>query len=266
MALASTRLGPSHPLVGCLRRGVGFHHAALPDDIQAELEDGIRRGPIRYLVATTTLVEGINFPVRSVLIGDRGFRSADGYVLTLDAPRLLNAIGRAGRAGRETEGWVVLWLESAFRPSSFDPLLAGDEDLMAISRLSSAEALDALAAFEEILRLSEDAIMEAQGSAVSDFISHVWFIATALSDLHSASVDPVAVSIESTLAWQQLTPEDRERWRAVGEAALHRYEDAPEDHRRRWSRPGTSLPTASELETMAEEVRTSFSTVADRLA
>jgi hypothetical protein len=265
VALASTRLGPSHPLVGCLRRGVGFHHAALPDDIQAELEDGIRRGPIRYLVATTTLVEGINFPVRSVLIGDRGFRSADGYVLTLDAPRLLNAIGRAGRAGRETEGWVVLWLESAFRPSSFDPLLAGDEDLMAISRLSSAEALDALAAFEEILRLSEDAIMEAQGSAVSDFISHVWFIATALSDLHSASVDPVAVSIESTLAWQQLTPEDRERWRAVGEAALHRYEDAPEDHRRRWSRPGTSLPTASELETMAEEVRTSFSTVADRL-
>jgi Lhr-like helicase len=53
-ALASTRLDAAHPLVGVLRRGVGFHHAALPGDIQAELEDGIRKGPLRYLVATTT--------------------------------------------------------------------------------------------------------------------------------------------------------------------------------------------------------------------
>ena len=78
VALASTRLDAAHPLVGVLRRGVGFHHAALPGDIQAELEDGIRKGPLRYLVATTTLIEGINFPVRSVLIGDRGYPTADG--------------------------------------------------------------------------------------------------------------------------------------------------------------------------------------------
>ena len=43
VALATTRLRTAHPLVGVLRRGVGFHHAALPGDIQAELEDGIRR-------------------------------------------------------------------------------------------------------------------------------------------------------------------------------------------------------------------------------
>lgn len=58
-AVAATRLDAAHPLVGVLRRGVGFHHAALPGDIQAELEDGIRKGPMRYLVATTTLIEGI---------------------------------------------------------------------------------------------------------------------------------------------------------------------------------------------------------------
>jgi hypothetical protein len=40
--LAATRLGDAHPLVSTLRRGVGFHHSALPDDIQAELEDGLR--------------------------------------------------------------------------------------------------------------------------------------------------------------------------------------------------------------------------------
>ena len=120
-ALASTRLGAAHPLVGVLRRGVGFHHAALPGDIQAELEDGIRKGPLRYLVATTTLIEGINFPVRSVLIGDRGYRSGDGFVTTLDAPKLLNAVGRAGRAGRETEGWVVAVAQRAVLAAGLRP-------------------------------------------------------------------------------------------------------------------------------------------------
>ena len=96
VALATTRVGENHPLVRVLRKGVGFHHSGLSDDLQAELEDGLRRGSIGYLVATTTLVEGINFPVRSVLIGERWYHSADGPVITLDAPKLLNAIGRAG--------------------------------------------------------------------------------------------------------------------------------------------------------------------------
>ena len=176
-ALASTRLDAAHPLVGVLRRGVGFHHAALPGDIQAELEDGIRKGPLRYLVATTTLIEGINFPVRSVLIGDRGYRSADGYVTTLDAPKLLNAVGRAGRAGRETEGWVVLSLNEQFSPQAFDPLTADDEELTATSRLSTEEALEALAAFEELVRQGQDAIMQTADGAAADFIGHVWFVA-----------------------------------------------------------------------------------------
>ena len=208
VALATTRLGTSHPLVATLRRGVGFHHAALPDDIQAELEDGIRRGPLRYLVATTTLIEGINFPVRSVLVGDRGYQTADGFVITLDAPKLLNAVGRAGRAGRETEGWIVLWLNEQFTRSAFDTLAAEDADLTANSRLSTTDALDALAAFEELVRRGQDAVFEADSNAVSDFISHVWFVATALEDLQLTTTDPIRSSIESTLAWQQLSPVD----------------------------------------------------------
>jgi len=84
-------------------------------------------------VATTTLIEGIAFPVRSVLIGDRGYRSGDDFVTTLDAPKLLDAVGRAGRASRETEGWVVLSLNEPFSPQAFDPLTADDEELTATS-------------------------------------------------------------------------------------------------------------------------------------
>lgn len=264
VALASTRLGTNHPLIAPLRRGVGFHHAALPDDIQAELEEGLRKGILRYLVATTTLIEGINFPVRSVLIGERGYRTAEGTVTTLDAPRLLNAIGRAGRAGRETEGWVALAINSPFTEESFAPLTADDDELKAESRLSTQDGLDALAAFEELLRKGEDAVMETAGTAVSDFISHVWFVANALDELHVATQDPARVGIESTLAWQQLNDADKSRWRDIADLALRRYQATPEAQRRRWARTGTSLNSASRLEAIATEVRASLSTLADR--
>lgn len=262
-ALASTRLDPAHPLVGVLRRGVGFHHAALPGDIQAELEDGIRKGPLRYLVATTTLVEGINFPVRSVLVGDRGYRSADGYVTTLDPPKLLNAVGRAGRAGRETEGWVVLHLSEEFSPAAFDPLTADDEDLTARSRLSTDDALEALAAFEELVRRGEDAIMQTADGAAADFIGHVWFVANALVELGRAAVDPVRLSIESTLAWQQLDEPTRERWSTVGALAADRFDETPPEQRRRWARTGTSLPNAALLQQIAAQVWDELPTATD---
>jgi DEAD/DEAH box helicase len=264
VALATTRLDAAHPLVGVLRKGVGFHHAALPGDIQAELEDGIRRGPLRYLVATTTLVEGINFPVRSVLVGERGYRSTDGYVTTLDAPKLLNAVGRAGRAGRETEGWVVLSLNKQFAPQDFAPLTADNEDLTATSRLSTEGALEALAAFEEVIRQGQDAVMQTADGAAADFIGHVWFVANALSDLELATADPVPLSIESTLAWQQLDEEARQRWRAVGELAARRFEETPVELRRRWARTGTSVPNAVRLQQLAAQVRAELPTLVDR--
>lgn len=263
-ALASTRLNPAHPLVEVLRRGVGFHHAALPGDIQAELEDGIRKGPLRYLVATTTLIEGINFPVRSVLIGDRGYPSADGYVTTLNAPKLLNAVGRAGRAGRETEGWIVLSLNERFTPQAFDPLTGDDEELTAASRLSTEDALEALAAFEELVRRGQDAIMQTAGGAAADFIAHVWFVADALRELDLATTETVPLSIVSTLAWQQLDQQTRERWWRVAALAADRFEATPPEVRRRWARTGTSLPHAVLLEQLAEQVRAELASVPNR--
>ncbi len=264
VALATTRLDAAHPLVGVLRRGVGFHHAALPGDIQAELEDGIRKGPLRYLVATTTLIEGINFPVRSVLVGERGYPSADGYITTLDAAKLLNAMGRAGRAGRETEGWVVLSLNKQFSPQEFAPFTADDEDLTATSRLSTEDALEGLAAFEEVIRQGQDAIMQTAEGAAADFIGHVWFVANALSEFQAVSADPVRLSIESTLAWQQLDDGMRERWKAVGALAVDRFNATPVEVRRRWSRTGTSLPNAVLLQQIATEVRAELPSLTDR--
>lgn len=262
-AVATTRLGAHHPLVTCLKRGVGFHHSALPSDVQAELEEALRSGTLRHLVATTTLVEGVNFPVRSVVIGERGYRSSEGYVTTLDSARLLNAIGRAGRACRETEGWVVLSLQGGFSRSSFEPLEATDSDLEATSTLSTEVAVARLMEFEEALHSVADAVLEFAGKEVADFVSHVWFVAQALGSLQLAPNELARYSIESTLAWQQLDESTRERWLRVAEAAVASYWATSEDRRRRWTGAGTSLPTARMLDDIATAIAPRISELED---
>jgi len=250
--LVESRLG-NHPLVGVLKHGVGFHHAALPNDIRAEVEDAFRRGDLRYLVATTTLIEGINLPARSVFIGSRGYWGTEGEIDTLGPAGLINAIGRAGRATKETEGWVIIFAPNGHDDGVDDALLdeleASDDRLSASSTLNTERALDALTTFEELVRQGQDGIFEYAGKEVADFISYVWFVTNALEELDTTQFD----ALHATLAWQQLDEGTRQRWTLVRDHALGAYRETPEPVRRRWSRTGTSLKTARIIESIVGE-------------
>lgn len=74
---------------------------------------------INTLVATSTLAQGINLPAEYVIIaGDSRFDQETNRQQTLEAHELLNAAGRAGRAGQNASG-VVLVIPS--KVISFDP-------------------------------------------------------------------------------------------------------------------------------------------------
>lgn len=252
----ASRLGPDHALARVLAKGVAYHHSALPSDIQAEIEDAVRNGDIRCLVATTTLTEGVNLPFKTVIVAHRGYRGADGVVELVDAPRLLNAIGRAGRAGRETEGWLILSeLSSDFEAGMFEELERSGADVDVRSTLATSAALEALQNLEVAANSDADAILSNQGAIADGFISYVWFIADALEELRgTVTASAVAAAIEDTLAWHQLDEEGKERLERVANIAFERYSDQPTERRRRWARAGTSLPTAAILDAVSEEV------------
>ena len=119
-ALAA-RLGDDHPLVGTVRKGVAYHHAGLPVEVQEAVEDAIRSETIKAVVATSTLTDGVNLPVRTVVIATTEYDGQD-PAFRMSAAQLLNAVGRAGRAGKESEGWIVLALQKALTDSDFDRL------------------------------------------------------------------------------------------------------------------------------------------------
>jgi DEAD/DEAH box helicase/Helicase conserved C-terminal domain len=97
------------------RFGIAYHHAGLPPRVREAVEDAITHGLVRYVFATTTLAEGVNFPFSSVVVQALSVREgipepgqAPSYRLV--TPRTFwNIAGRAGRPGFDREGQVILF-------------------------------------------------------------------------------------------------------------------------------------------------------------
>jgi superfamily II DNA/RNA helicase len=95
---------------GLLRTGAASHHSLLLRQ-ERELHEALfrRRDGIDVLFATSTLAQGMNLPSEVVIIsGDRRFDPNADKMRKLEAHELLNAAGRAGRAGEGAHGFVLL--------------------------------------------------------------------------------------------------------------------------------------------------------------
>jgi hypothetical protein len=253
--LVEARLGTKHPLWQILQKGVAYHHGSLPIEIRSAIEEAVSQGQLKFLVATTTMTEGINLPVRSVVVASQGSYGAGGYEEYITGPKLINAIGRAGRAAKETEGVVVLARPAAPDPADFKRLTPSDTDLQVISMLATAKALQTLAAFEELQRNSEDAVFQAATGIVSDFLSFVWFVAAELERLGKLpTIEGIGEVLGHTLAWIQLSPDDQGRWLSVAVAGLASYHKETLPVRKRWAAAGTSISSASVIEQIAQEL------------
>lgn len=248
------RIGAEHPLVDCVRKGVGYHHAGLPVDVLSALEQAIRSEDLVALIATTTLTDGVNLPVRTVLISETTYPTQD-PAQRLDAARLLNAVGRAGRAGRESEGWIVLALQQAPRDTDFDQLRPADDDLEIQSTLMSETAVEQLSEAEALLSASADALFELADSATADFASFVWFVFSAQQRLDSLSKGrDILQAVQRLLGFAQMSEELAERWMAFAHRVLDIYDGTNPESRHRWVAAGTSIGSARTLEALAVTV------------
>lgn len=256
------RLGAEHPLIECVRHGVAYHHAGLPIDVLDELEQAMRAETLQAIFATSTLTDGVNLPVRTVVICETRYEGQDPGQ-QLDGPRLLNAVGRAGRAGKETEGWIVLGLNHRPRDGDFDELQPADSDLEILSTLNSEVALARLAEVEALIATTADALFAVEQGEAADFVAYAWFVLSAqerLADL-AANAD-LSGAIDGLLAFVQLPPGIAARWRALAEYVRAQYEATPAESRLRWTLTGTTLASARRIEkialTVAEQARTLF--------
>lgn len=90
-----------------VRAGIGVHHAGMLPRYRRLVETLAQRGLLRVICGTDTLGVGINVPIRSVLI--TALAKFDGQKMRqLSAREFHQVAGRAGRAGYDTAGTVVV--------------------------------------------------------------------------------------------------------------------------------------------------------------
>ncbi len=100
----AAEMGVQFPLVDLLSHRVGVHHGGLPEEVRMLMEWLFEKGHLDTLAATTTLAQGVNFPVSGVVM------AATQYPFGQDMPAedFWNIAGRAGRVSQGQLGVVAL--------------------------------------------------------------------------------------------------------------------------------------------------------------
>lgn len=94
---------PKYALASTVRKGVGFHYGNMPLILRSEIERLFGANKLKYLVCTSTLIEGVNLSCRNIFV--RGPKK--GRMTRMKSDDFWNLAGRAGRWGAEFQGNVI---------------------------------------------------------------------------------------------------------------------------------------------------------------
>jgi replicative superfamily II helicase len=94
-----------------LKKRIGLHHSGLSDDTKVLMEWLMENGELDTLVATTTIAQGLNFPVTAVVMASHQYV----YGADMPAEDFWNLAGRAGRADQAGTGVVAMAATDADR-------------------------------------------------------------------------------------------------------------------------------------------------------
>ena len=196
----AAELGKRFPLVRYLDKRIGIHHAGLPDDIRSLMEQLMEDKLLKYLVATTTIAQGINFDISTILMATYSYPGTK-YMPARD---FWNLAGRAGRVYSASPGTVGIAVKEGIESQDAVKLMqyvqGGTEQLvsalvqMVNDALSRAKEID----LRELYR-------EPGWSMFLQYIAHMFRQAKDLGEF----IAETEMTLRRTYGYNQLTEEKR---------------------------------------------------------
>lgn len=101
--LVKNTIHRSYSLSAVLQKNIAFHYGNMPLLIRQEIEKLFKENHIKYLVCTSTLLEGVNLPATAVFVR----KPTRGKGNPLSENDFWNLAGRAGRWGKEFSGNII---------------------------------------------------------------------------------------------------------------------------------------------------------------
>lgn len=147
-----TEIGKDFELIQMLNHGVAVHHSGLSDEIRSLVEWLAEEQKLKVLCATTTIAQGINFPVSSVFLASHKYP----YGQPMSPREFWNLAGRAGRFGQDSVGVIGLAGGRNEREvTSFVKESTGDLVSRLVELLEDVEDLGQLNSLEQVFAQDE---------------------------------------------------------------------------------------------------------------
>lgn len=112
--------GSDSHITQAIERGIGIHYGDMPEAVRRSVESDYSLGKLDVLISTNTIGQGLNFPIRHLIIHSTILGFSNNRPVYLSVRDFWNIIGRAGRAGKETEGQIVFVINSLTDRRSYD--------------------------------------------------------------------------------------------------------------------------------------------------
>lgn len=95
-----------------IKNKVGIHYGDMPEQVRHSVEKDFRNGILSVLLSTNTIGQGLNFPIKNIIFYETQIGRSDEKNIYIQYRDFWNIIGRAGRAGKETEGKIIFVINS----------------------------------------------------------------------------------------------------------------------------------------------------------
>jgi superfamily II DNA/RNA helicase len=161
-------LGDNFPLIGLLEFGIAVHHSGLPEEVRTLVEWLFENEHLDFLVATTTIAQGVNFPVSGVVMASYQYFSSKGAE-DMPAEDFWNIAGRAGRILQGQLGVVALTADSDENAEAIEAFIkqqTGD--------LNSALINMAILAEKELADLGKVFYKNPEWSSFLQYLAHTY--------------------------------------------------------------------------------------------
>ncbi|MDC4461785.1 DEAD/DEAH box helicase [Acinetobacter baumannii] len=188
-------LGKDFPLIDLLEYGIGVHHSGLPEEVRQLIEWLFENERLSYLVATTTIAQGINFPVSGVVLASHQYPSKNKAPEDMPPEDFWNIAGRAGRVSQGQLGVIALAAKDNERANvlkSFIHKNTGD--------LNSALIQMAITANNELTDLGRIVYKYPEWSSFLQYLAHTY----RQMDKPEGFIDQIEQVLRGTLGFEKL--------------------------------------------------------------
>ena len=227
------RLGDSHLLVRSLKKGIVYHHGSLPLDIREALESYFAKGKLNTIVSTTTLAEGVNFPINNFIYSGKRYKAQR----EIESGNFKNLAGRAGRAYQNTFGQVLFIKNDYLDDNSLDEYDIKENYIHgSLNSVVDLYSLDAETQLNDIFEMS--------------FFKSILLFYNTISD----DENEIENFLDKTLSFKNLAEEKKNYIVKYSKYAYNEYTKIPIEIRKFIQTAGISLKTFNELEKIVDEI------------